>query len=155
MNHFKKFYESLIRAENSLQPFLLLVIRLFWGWQFFLSGFGKLLHIGPVAEFFASLHIVAPLVNAYAAAIVECVGGLFLLVGLFSRLITIPLIFTMGVAYFMAHRTSLITLFSNPDDFLMQAPFLFLFASVIIMVFGPGKFSLDALIFKGQSERGP
>ena len=68
------------------------------------TGRGKLLNIERTAGFFESIDIPLPLVNAYAAGITECVGGLLLLIGLGSRLAAIPLVVTMLVAYATAHR---------------------------------------------------
>jgi putative oxidoreductase len=79
------------------------------------------------------------------AGATECLGGLLLLAGVASRITTIPLIGTMLVAYATAHRESVMHLFSNPDEFVTQAPFLFLFASLIVLIFGPGPLSLDGL----------
>jgi putative oxidoreductase len=65
-----------------------------------------------------------------------------------SRLLCIPLICTLTGAYLTAHREALLTIFSNPDQFISQAPFNFLLTSLIVFCFGPGKFSLDNLIEK-------
>ncbi len=141
-----KLYDSLADILSKGQDWFLLVIRLYWGWQFFQTGKGKLGNIAQVTEFFQSLNIPQPALNAYLAGITECLGGLFLLLGLGVRLVNIPLIFTMVVAYLTAHRDSLQTLFSNPDGFFQQDPFLFLFTAVIVLLFGPGKFSLEQVM---------
>jgi putative oxidoreductase len=137
---------------DALQSFLLLAIRLYWGWSFFSTGKGKLLHLDRITTYFASLHLPAPKLNAILAGSTECFGGLLLLVGLASRMVCVPLIFTMLVAYATAEREALTSLFSEPDKFTGAAPFLFLFAAVIVFVFGPGRFSLDALI-AGRARR--
>lgn len=139
-------------AERT-QPFLLLGIRLFWGYQFFLAGRGKLLNIDRTASFFQSLEIPLPMLNAYAAGMTECFGGLLLLIGLGTRLVSIPLIFTMLVAYATAHRTELLGIVSNPDAFVSAPPFLFLYAATIAIVFGPGWISVDGWF--GRSVSGP
>jgi putative oxidoreductase len=131
-----------------LQPVLLFVIRGWWGWSFFLTGKGKLLNLDKTAEFFGTLHIPAPKLNAIVAASTECGGGLLLLVGLGSRLISVPLIFTMLVAYATADNEALRAIFSDTDKFTGATPFLFLLACLIVFAFGPGKLSLDYLIFK-------
>ena len=127
---------------------LLLIIRLFWGWQFFQTGKGKLMDLDKVTGFFTELHIPFPHLNAIIAGSTECFGGLLLLVGLFSRFITLPLMFTMIVAYLTADQDAVKELFSDPDKFTSAAPFLFLFTSALIFVFGPGSLSIDALIAK-------
>jgi len=134
-----------------LQSPLLLLIRLFWGWQFFQTGKGKLMNLDKTTAFFESLHLPAPKLNAIAAGSVECFGGLLLLAGLLTRFASPALIFTMIVAYVTADNEALRAVFSDPDKFTGAAPFLFLFAAVIVFVFGPGKLSLDAVLFKKTS----
>jgi putative oxidoreductase len=137
---------AMTRVFDRLRSPLLLVLRLFIGWQFVQTGWGKLHGIDKVVAFFTSLGIPAPALNAYFVSTLELVGGLLLMVGLFSRLIAIPLSINMIVAYVTADRDALLHMFSNPDGFTGATPFLFLLVSVIVLAFGPGVFSLDALI---------
>jgi putative oxidoreductase len=139
-------YGLVVKGGNLLQPVLLLAIRLIWGWRFFESGLGKLKNLGEVAEYFGTLGIPFPMVNATVAAVVECGGGALLLIGLATRLASVPLIITMIVAYLTADKEAVDAIFSDPDKFLGATPFLFLFASLILLVFGPGVFSVDYLI---------
>lgn len=143
-----KLHALLAKAGEFLQSPFLLVIRLYWGWQFILTGRGKLLHLDRTANFFASLNIPAPKLNAILASCTECSCGLLLLLGLFSRFASPALVTVMCVAYATADSEALHSIFTNPDKFLSADPFLFLFAALIVFVFGPGKISLDALIFK-------
>ena len=130
---------------------LLLVIRLYWGWQFFLTGKGKLAHLGRTTEYFASPNLPAPKLNAILAGSTECVFGLLLLAGLGGRVVPLPLIGLLTVAYATTEQEALHSIFSNPDKFVTADPFLFLLAAVVILVFGPGKLSLDALLGKKTS----
>lgn len=98
------------------------------------------------AEYFASLGIPFPHAQAALAASVECFGGLLLLLGLASRLVSIPLMILLTVAYGTADLDALRAIFSEPDKFTGAAEFLFLFAVVIVFVCRPGAFSLDALL---------
>ncbi len=133
-----------------LQSPLLLAIRLFWGWQFAQTGWGKLTNLDRTAGYFESLNIPLPKVNAIMAGGTECVGGVLLALGLFARPASLPLIFTMLVAYYTADRDALRVILSDPDKFVTATPFLFLLVSLIVLVFGPGKLSLDALLGKNQ-----
>jgi putative oxidoreductase len=135
-----------------LQSPLLLVIRLYWGWSFAQTGWGKLMNLDRTANFFADLNIPLPKLNALMAGATECFGGALLALGLFARPVAIPLTFTMLVAYGTAHREELGALFRETDKFTEAAPFLFLLASVIVLAFGPGKLSLDHLIFSKKNE---
>jgi putative oxidoreductase len=128
-------------------PFLL-GIRLYWGWQFFQTGKGKLSNISAPTAFFTELGIPFPKLNAYLAGSTECFGGLLLLAGLFSRVTSVPLIFTMLVAYGTAHLDVVKTIWSDPDSFVTAPPFLFLLAAVIVFIFGPGSFSADELLLR-------
>jgi putative oxidoreductase len=136
------------RLASLLQSPLLLVVRLYWGWSFAQTGWGKLTHLEKTTGFFESLHIPMPKLNAIAAGCTECGGGILLALGLFARPVAVPLIFTMIVAYVTADSEALHAIFSDTDKFVSAAPFLFLFAAVLVLVFGPGKLSLDALLFR-------
>ncbi len=136
-------------TADFLQSPLLLAIRLYWGWQFAQTGWGKLTHLDRTADFFASLDIPLPKVNAIMAGGTECLGGVLLALGLFARPAAVPLIFTMMVAYWTADRDALNAIVSDTDKFVTATPFLFLLASLIVLTFGPGKLSLDALLGKG------
>ncbi len=152
----EKFYRGLIAFGSALQSPVLLAIRLFWGWQFFLTGKGKLTDLSKPTHFFEGLGIPFPHAQAILAGSVECLGGLLLLIGLASRLISVPLIILLTVAYLTADIDRAHAIFSDPDRFVTADEFLFLFAVVIVFVFGPGAFSLDALIgrfFKRSVEK--
>lgn len=133
---------------DCLRSPLLLVLRLYWGWQFVQAGWGKFMHLERTAGFFRDLGIPAPMLNAILAGGVECVGGLLLLLGLWARIASVPLIFTMAVAYATAEREALQQIASAPDKFVAAAPFLFLLVSVVVLAFGPGTFSVDRLLKK-------
>ncbi|HVW21401.1 MAG TPA: DoxX family protein [Opitutaceae bacterium] len=143
----KKLDHLLAAVGGSLQSVLLLVIRLYWGWQFAQFGWGKLTHLNKTAAYFATLpHVgMAPKLNAALAGSVESIGGILLLLGLFSRWASAALIVTMLMAYWTAENAALHSFFSNPDKFFAAEPFLFLAAALLVFVFGPGKVSLDAL----------
>ena len=106
----EKYYRLLIRAASGLQSPFLLAMRLYWGWQFMQTGWGKLSDIHKVVGFFTQLGIPAPALNAWFVSGLEFAGGLMLIVGLGSRLVALPLVIDMIVAYITADREAL---FSN------------------------------------------
>lgn len=142
----KRAYESLIAFGNLLQAPLLLILRLYCGWVLFQTGLGKLEDIHPFATSLASMGFPFAGVQAYMAATAECVGGFCLMVGFASRLMAIPVFITMATAYATAHREAVLSLFSNPQHFIEQAPFLFLLTALLVFAFGPGMISIDYLI---------
>ena len=146
---------KLILGAGWLRSPFLLFVRLYWGWQFFQAGYGKLHKLPDITDFFQKLGIPLPGFNAVLASTTECVGGLLLMLGLASRLTAIPLTITMIVAYVTADSDALHAIFSKPDDFTAAAPFSFLFASLVILIFGPGCLSLDALLGRRFGKCGP
>jgi putative oxidoreductase len=142
----EKYYRLLVFVSSRLQSPFLLAVRLYWGWQFMQTGWGKLTDIGKVANFFSTLGIPAPMLNAYFISALEWGGGLLLILGLGSRLIALPLTIDMLVAYVTADHEALFSIISNPDKFTGAAPYTFLIASLLVLTFGPGKASLDALL---------
>jgi putative oxidoreductase len=134
------------RIFDRLRSPLLLALRLIFGWGLFQTGKGKLENIDRFIDFLTHLHIPMPVANAYFVASLECVGGLLLMLGLASRLICIPLVINFIVAYLTADLDSVKGFFSDQDAFTNAAPFLYLLTSLIVLAFGPGIFSVDALI---------
>jgi putative oxidoreductase len=151
----EKYYCLLIRASSSLQSPFMLAVRLYWGWQFMQTGWGKLTNIEKIVHYFTDLGIPAPALNAYFVSGLEFGGGLLLLLGLGSRLIALPLAIDMIVAYILADREALFSIISNPDKFTAAAPYTFLVASLLVLIFGPGSLSLDTLLAArvGATER--
>ena len=103
-----------------------------------------------MSSYFASLGIPAPHLNAIMAASTETLGGLLLALGLFSRFASVALIGVMCVAYATAEREALNAIFSDTDKFTGATPFLFLYAAVLVLAFGPGRLAVDALLGKGK-----
>jgi len=138
-------YQLLIVASSSLQSVFLLGVRLYFGWQFIQTGWGKLQHIQRVIGFFGSLGIPFPAANAWFISLLEVVGGALLAFGLGSRFLSLLFVGDMLVAYITADRDAFLSFFSDPSKFTSASPFTFLFASLLILIFGPGKIALDAL----------
>lgn len=149
--HLRTWLATLDICSANLQSPLLLVVRLYWGIAFAQTGWGKLMNLERTTNFFASLAIPAPKVNAIMAGGIECLGGVLLALGLYTRPATLPLIGTMLVAYWTADHEALRAIVNDPDKFLGAAPFLFLFATLIVCAFGPGKLSVDALLARRKS----
>lgn len=149
----RKAYLVFANAAGSLRSPFLLAVRLYWGWQFCQTGWGKLHRLPQVAQFFASLGIPAPWLNAHFVTALELVGGILFAVGLAGRLIALPLTIDMIVAYLTADRQALLSIISDPGKFYNADPFTFLMASLVVLIFGPGKFSLDYLIERTGNKR--
>lgn len=139
----KKSYRGIVHLENFLSHFLLLAIRLYWGGLMMITGLGKWMNIHAVADYFASLNLPFPLLTAYVIGSIEFLGGFSLFIGLFSRIFSILLTCVFLGAYMTAHKEALKHLFMDPSLFVMQDPFHYLAAALIILCFGPGFISID------------
>jgi putative oxidoreductase len=142
----RDIYGYLLAATNLLRSPFLLLLRLYFFFQLFQTGLGKLAHLDKIADYFASLGIPLPTLNACMAGATETFGSLLLMVGLISRLTAIPVTLVMVVAYLTAEQDAVVGFFTDPDKFIKADPFPFLMSALIVLIFGPGKFSIDALI---------
>jgi len=142
-----------VRIVSCLQPVFLLTVRLYWGWQFATNGWVKLHNLERVTNFFTRLNLPHPHATAVFVSSVEYIGGVLLALGLFSRVTGLALSIDMFMAYFIADRDALFAFFSDPDKFTGADPYTFFFASLLILVFGPGMFSLDTLFARLMSKK--
>jgi putative oxidoreductase len=148
MTHLLGLYRRAASAFLSLQFLMLLAVRLYWGFQFAQTGWGKLHNLAKITGFFASLNIPFPGFTAPFVSTLEFVGGILLMLGLFSRPIALLLACNMFVAYWTADREALSAIFSDPGKFYVADPYTFLFASLMVLIFGSGLFAVDTLVAK-------
>src|SRR6202789_1312816 len=104
MGQILRSYHRAVSALTSLQSPMWLSVRLYWGFQFAQTGWGKLHHLAKITGFFARLNIPFPGFNAPFIASLEFVGGILIVLGLFSRPIAFLLACNMFVAYWTADR---------------------------------------------------
>lgn len=142
----KLLHDKFFGLFSHLKSPFLLAVRLYWGWQLAVSGWGKLHNLPKVTEFFTSLNLPMPAQMAVFISCVEFFGGIFLAIGLLSRLTSLVLTVNMLMAYITADREAFGSFFSDPDKFAAAAPFVYLVASLIILIFGPGKIALDTIL---------
>jgi len=141
---YRRFQQWTAALES---PFLLLV-RVYWGWQFALTGWGKLHHLSHVTQFFSSLGLPLPGFTAVFVSGLEFVGGILLIAGFATRFLGLLLAVDMLVAYLTTDLAALAAIISDPDKFYGDAAYTFLIASLIVLVFGAGRYSVDYLIWR-------
>lgn len=146
MASLERLYRILVSVASRLDSAFLLFVRLYWGVQMAQTGWGKLHSLDRVTNFFTSLGIPAPGVNAVFIAVLEFAGGILFALGLGGRLIALLFVGDMLTAYYAADREALFSIFSDPDKFYAATPYTFLIAALIVLIFGPGKYSIDALL---------
>lgn len=140
---YKTFYLEFTRLSEYLQSAALLFARLVLAYGFYEPAMMKWSDINAVAEWFGSIGIPMPTLNAYLAASTEISGVVLLTLGLFTRAISIPLIVVMIVAIVTVHLPNGFASGNNGFEIpLYYMLFLFIFLS-----HGAGRFSLDRLLF--------
>lgn len=144
MNLIETIRSRSLEAIDRVRWLAPLLGRLAVGLLFVSTGWGKAHDIPKVTHFFESLHIPAPGLNAVVVAYSELVGGTLLVLGLFTRLATVPLIVSMVVAILTAKLDDLHGLF----DLVGFDEFTYLVVLVMIAVIGPGMISLDHLLVR-------
>ncbi len=149
------WHDRFFGLVSYLQSPFLLFVRLYWGWQLAQNGWGKLHHLSNVSEYFGTLGLPMPAQMAVFIACLELFGGIFLFLGLLSRITGLALTVNLIMAYVIGDREALHSFFSDPDKFIAAAPFAFLIVSLIVLIFGPGKISVDAAVtfFLGSGRR--
>lgn len=135
---------------SKLKDFPLLFIRLILAYGFFKPAMMKIKDIGAIAQWFESIHIPLPTLNAYLATGTEILGVILLTLGLFSRFISIPLIVTMIVAIVTVHWENGFEAGENG----FEIPLYYIIMLFTLIVYGSGRISLDHLFLKNKCEEG-
>ena len=127
-----------------------LVARLSVGWVMVESGYGKLGNLPDVTEFFRSLGIPAPELQAPFAAGSELLFGAFLMIGLFTRMSSIPLMVIMTVAIITAKREEL----TGISELFGFIEYLYIALLLFLLVRGGGFLSVDRFLVWRRSNCG-
>ena len=139
----KNIYPITKNILSKGQNIALLLARLTIAYGFYEPAMQKWSDISSVASWFGTIGIPFPTLNAYMAAGTELLGVVLLTLGLFTRLISLPLIVVMIVAITTVHLTHG---FSAGDNG-FEIPLYYMLFLAIFASFGAGKFSLDHLLF--------
>lgn len=134
-----------LKTASALDWLPLTLTRLALGWIFVESGWGKLHNLPGVIDFFESLGIPAPGIQAPFAAGTELVCGALVLLGLFTRVASVPLAVTMLVAILTAKKPDI----ASPSDLFALSEFLYILLLGTLSAFGAGPLSIDRLLARG------
>ena len=144
---FKNIYMEFSRLSEYTKSLALLFARLTIAYGFYEPAMMKFKDIGSVAEWFGSMGIPFPTLNAYMAASTEVLGVILLTLGFLTRAISIPLIIIMIVAIITVHLPNGFSAGNNG----FEIPFYYMLFLLTFLSHGAGKFSLDRLIFGDKS----
>ncbi|MEL7162075.1 MAG: DoxX family protein [Bacteroidota bacterium] len=123
----------------------LLVLRLWFGLEMaFAHGLPKLLKVLDGNMTFADPVGVGEPASLILAVFGEFFCGILIAVGYFTRVACIPYLITMLVAAFIVHLT---------DGWgKMSFPLMYAVAAIILLITGPGKYSLDYRLFTNKKQ---
>lgn len=163
----KELCDKSVSVLNKLEDIPLLLLRIILAYTFYGPGMEKFSNLDNTASFFEHLGIPFPLLNAYLAAGTEILGAMLLLLGLMTRLISIPLLFLMLVAIATVHGANgfhvilpgsgwsdpyingevvsgTVVVLQNGYEMVMY----YIAMLLVLMTKGAGRLSLDTLLFK-------
>lgn len=130
----------LFNKQRVFEDWALLLLRFFIGGTFIVYATKKIQGFDNyVALFSDKLDLPLPLINLYLVIGVEGLGGLLLILGLFTRLISIPLIITMVTAFFLVNINNGFA----ASNFGIEVPLAYISILVLLFSFGAGKLSFD------------
>jgi putative oxidoreductase len=142
----------IVEMTDSKREWPLLALRLVVGYGFLAHGLAKASK-GPAA-FAKLLHVIGvpfPAVTSWAVMLLEILGGIALLIGLFVALASVPLIASMIVAMFTIHLrngfSAINTIGLTPAGPVFGPPgfeinLLYVAALLVLAALGPGPLAL-------------
>lgn len=143
-------YNEFSEALSQARDLPLLFLRLVLAYGFYMPAMMKLKDVNAIAGWFESMNYPFPVLNAYLATITEGMGVILLILGLGTRIISVPLMITMLVAIFTVHYANGFAAGDNG----YEIPFYYLLMLFTLFILGPGRISVDHLIsnYRGRNK---
>ena len=117
--------------------FLLLALRVFFGILFLTHGLDKLMNFNSLSNTYPSVLGLGGYTTLMITIFAEFCCSLFLITGLLERILVVPMIIAMAVAFFDVHDAMM------PEG---ELSLIYLIMFFILFITGPGKFSIDYVI---------
>jgi len=147
-------------------PRSVILLRLMVGGVFFWEGVLKFVYVNQGVGRFTKLGMPFPVFTADFVGCLEIVGGLLLMSGLATRVIAIPFVIEMIVAMLSTKislylGTSPLPLPPAPPKFgvwavlhEIRSDYAQIMVALYLLINGPGKWSIDALLNRWRAKRG-
>jgi putative oxidoreductase len=135
-------YHKFVDTISKTKSLSFLFLRLILAYGFFGPTKMKWSNIDGVINWFSQMGMPMPALNAYLSASTEALGVILLVIGLGTRIITIPLMFVMFVAIKTVHWQHGFAAGDNG----FEIPLYYMLMLFTLFTMGPGKISLDYLI---------
>ena len=139
-----ELYKNIINYLEKVVNIPPLLFRIVLAYGFYGPATMKLKNFGGIVEWFSSMGMPLPKLNALLATGTETAGFILIFLGLATRIISIPLMVVMIVAITTVHFGNGFEAGNNG----FEIPVYYMLMLLSLLITGPGKFSLDALIKK-------
>ncbi|MGP2655511.1 DoxX family protein [Malaciobacter sp. WC5094] len=140
-------FELLFNKKRVFEDLALLLLRLFMGGTFLVYAIKKVQGFDNYVVLFSDkLDLPFPMINLYLVMAVEGIGGILLILGVLTRFISIPLIFTMVVAFFLVNINNGFA----ASNFGVEVPLAYISILIVLFAFGSGKISVDDKLLKSK-----
>ncbi len=116
---------------------LILIMRVIFGVLFFTHGLDKMMNFNELVPNYPSIIGLGSYMTLMVTIFCEFCCSLFLISGLLVRIMTIPMIIAMGVAFFDVHDAMM------PEG---ELALIYFIMFIVLFVTGPGRFSIEYLI---------
>ena len=137
-----------IGESRILMTFGPLIVRVVLGSLFIINGWPKLVNLEQTQGFFDMMGLPADL--ALLIGLLEVVGGLFLILGLLTRIVALLFAIEMISAFIIVNISNVVVLPEGYELGLLSIPILFMAISISLMLTGPGRFSIEWNIIKRE-----
>lgn len=124
-------------CRDRLVSLLILAIRIVFGVLFFVHGVDKMMNFSVLSDNYPSVFGLGSYTTLMLSIFTEFCCSLFLLTGLITRIVLIPMIISMAVAFFDIHDALL------PEG---ELSLIYLIVFIILFVTGPGRYSVDYIL---------
>jgi putative oxidoreductase len=135
----KRWINAALGLASSLDWLAPLLMRIYFGYFWAETGWGKIHNLNAFAQRFIGWGVAYPHISAALSGYTEWIGGILLMLGLFTRLVSIPLMFNMFVALVKVKMKEV----TGIDDFAEMDEALYMFILFWLMMAGPGRISID------------
>jgi putative oxidoreductase len=115
------------------------VFMIYHGWEVLDAS-----KMNEYSKWLTEIRFPSPRLMAYLGKSIELISGILITVGLFTRLAIVPLAITMAIICFGIGKGKIFM-----ED---QHPFLFILLAFVFFFTGPGKWSLDYILFERREK---
>jgi putative oxidoreductase len=145
----KNFMGELAVLLSYPKNLILLILRFVLAYGFASPVLSKINYLEETIQWFENISIPLPMLTTYVVSGIESIGIVLLILGLFTRYISILLSCVMLGAIFFVHISNGFSVENNG----IEIPLYYLLVLMFFITYGAGKYSLDRVLFKdGKNE---